>query len=124
MNVNVIPKAMVRPSPARAFSREPSNRLWCAQVTVTPEERRVTVLKRGTVYGLGILIPIGGHMQPISGPGESAVWKNAQKNPTKNIASDNRNKTIPIRRPRHTYDVWCPKNVLSRTTSRHQRMSV
>jgi len=82
------------------------------------------VLKRGTVYGLGILIPIGGHIHPISGPGERAVWKNAQKKPTKNIASDSKNNTIPIRSPRHTYDVWWPRNVLSRTTSRHQRIKV
>lgn len=82
------------------------------------------MLKRGTVYGLGTLIPRGGHMQPISGPGESAVWKNAQKKPEKNIASERRNKTIPIRSPRHTYEVWWPRNVLSRMTSRHHRASV
>lgn len=41
-------------------------------------------------------------MQPISGPGERAVWKNAQKKPKKNIASDIRKSTIPIRSPRHT----------------------
>jgi len=71
--VKVMPRAIVMASPARAFSRDASRRLWCAQVTVTPEESSVTVLNRGTVYGLGILIPIGGHIQPISGPGESAV---------------------------------------------------
>jgi len=124
VNVNVIPSAMVKANPANALSREPSSSLWCAHVTVTPEDRSVTVLNRGTVYGLGILIPIGGHIQPISGPGDKAVWKNAQKNPTKNIASDIRNKTIPMRSPRQTYEVWCPRNVLSRTTSRHQRVNV
>ena len=71
--MKVIPNATVSAIPARAFSREPSRRLWCAQVTVTPDERRVTVLNRGTVYGFGTLIPIGGHIQPISGPGERAV---------------------------------------------------
>lgn len=100
--VNVIPRETVKSKPAMAFSREPSSRLWCAQVTVTPDERSVTVLNRGTVYGLGILIPRGGHVHPISGPGERAVWKNAQKKPRKNIASDIKNKTIPIRSPRHT----------------------
>jgi len=69
---------------------------------VTPEDSRVTVLKSGTVYGFGTLIPMGGHIHPISGPGLKAVWKNAQKKPEKNIASDSRNKTIPIRSPRHT----------------------
>lgn len=102
MIVNVIPSATVKASPASAFSREPSRRLWWAHVTVTPDDSKVTVLNRGTVYGFGILIPIGGHMQPISGPGERAVWKKAQKNPKKNIASDIKNKTIPIRSPRHT----------------------
>lgn len=52
------------------------------------------------------------------------MWKNAQKNPKKNIASDIRNSTIPIRSPRHTYDVWWPRNVLSRTTSRHHNVRV
>ncbi len=41
-------------------------------------------------------------MQPISGPGDRAVWKKAQKKPTKNMASDIRKRTIPIRRPRQT----------------------
>lgn len=49
MIVKVIPRATVRAKPASAFSRDPSKRLWWAQVTVTPDDRRVTVLKRGTV---------------------------------------------------------------------------
>lgn len=60
------------------------------------------MLNSGTVYGFGTLIPRGGQVQPISGPGDKAVWKKAQKNPKKNIASDIRKRTIPMRRPRHT----------------------
>jgi hypothetical protein len=41
-------------------------RLWWAHVTVTPDERRIMVFKRGTWRGLKMLIPYGGHNKPIS----------------------------------------------------------
>lgn len=47
--MKVIPRATVRKRPPSAFSREPSRRLWWAHVTVTPDDKSVTVLKRGTV---------------------------------------------------------------------------
>lgn len=44
-------------------------------------------------------MPTGGHVQPTSGVGASALWKKAQKNAKKNITSERINKTIPVRSP-------------------------
>lgn len=79
--------------------------LWCAQVTVTPEARRIAVLSRGTSRGLRGLIPVGGHCPPSSGVGARLEWKNAQKKPRKKNASDVMNKIIPYRRPFWTVGV-------------------
>jgi hypothetical protein len=65
------------------------------------------------------VIPIGGQQQPSSGVGASLLWKNAQKNAKKKQTSDRMNRIIPHRSPLATYDVCCPRNVASRTTSRH-----
>lgn len=73
--------------------------LWCAQVTVTPEARRIAVFRRGTSRGLRGLIPAGGHCPPNSGVGARLEWKNAQKKPRKKNASDVMNRIIPYRRP-------------------------
>lgn len=96
-----------------------SSRLWWAQVTVTPEARRTAVFNRGTEKGLIGEIPVGGHVQPISGVGASLLWKNAQKNAKKNITSEMMNRINPIRRPVATGVVCLPINVPSRITSRH-----
>ena len=48
-------------------------RLWCDHVTVTPEARRVAVLRRGTENGLIGEIPVGGQQQPNSGVGDSLL---------------------------------------------------
>ena len=77
-------------------------------MTVTPEERRIAVLRRGTEKGLITLIPVGGHTQPISWVGASLAWKKAQKNPKKKHTSDRINKIIPHRRPLITIVVWNP----------------
>lgn len=82
-----------------AFFRLPSIRLWCAQVTVTPEARSTAVFSRGILKGLMGVIPIGGQQQPNSGVGASLLWKNAQKNAKKKQTSDKINKIIPHRRP-------------------------
>lgn len=92
---------------------------WWAQVTVTPEERRIMVLRRGTWAGLNGSTPIGGHSSPNSVTGANLLWKNAQKNEKKNITSDTINKIIPNRSPVKTLDVWRPWKVASRETSRH-----
>ena len=36
-------------------------KLWCAQVTLTLEESKITVLSKGTPKGLKAKIPKGGH---------------------------------------------------------------
>lgn len=43
--------------------------LWCAQVTVTPEARRIVVFNRGIWKGLNGDTPVGGQIMPISGVG-------------------------------------------------------
>jgi hypothetical protein len=47
--------------------------LWCAQVTVTPEERSTAVLRRGTKNGFIGVIPVGGHETPNSTVGASLL---------------------------------------------------
>jgi hypothetical protein len=51
------------------------------------------VFSRGTCMGLNGWIPVGGHVDPSSIIGDSLVWKNAQKNETKNRISEAR-KTV------------------------------
>lgn len=69
---------------------------------VKPERRRRDVFNSGTAKGLRGSIPIGGQVQPVSGVGARALWKKAQKNARKNIASDRIKIIIPTRRPRAT----------------------
>jgi hypothetical protein len=73
--------------------------LWWAHVTVTPEAKRMIVLRRGTWAGLKGLIPLGGQLNPISIEGTSLLWKKAQKKLKKNITSEIINKIIPHRIP-------------------------
>lgn len=82
--------------------------LWWAQVTVTPEARRMAVLSRGTPKGSSGVIPAGGQHPPISGEGARLEWKKAQKKPKKKNTSDVINRIIPYRRPFWTGGVWCP----------------
>jgi len=93
--------------------------LWCAQVTVTPDANSTAVFRRGTLNGFSGLIPVGGQQHPSSWVGANLLWKNAQKNAKKKSTSDVINKIMPQRSPVVTYEVWWPRNVLSRTTSRH-----
>lgn len=62
--------------------------LWCAQVTVTPDAKRIAVLRSGMEKGLIGSIPVGGQVHPISGVGASLLWKKPQKNAAKNRTSD------------------------------------
>lgn len=50
-----------------------SIRAWWAQVTVTPEDKRIIVFKRGTWIALNGVIPEGGHKRPISIVGDSLL---------------------------------------------------
>lgn len=43
---------------------------WCAHVTLTPEDRRRIVFRRGILIGLNDLIDEGGHLCPSSTEGE------------------------------------------------------
>jgi len=90
------------PVPARAWPRDPARRPWWPHVRVIPEAKRRAVFTRGRAKGWIGSIPTGGQVHPISGVGLSALWKNAQKKPKKNIASEIRNSKNPSRRPRQT----------------------
>jgi hypothetical protein len=85
-----------------------SIKLWWAQVTVTPEDNRIRVFKRGTLNGLKGETPVGGQNRPISILGDKLLWKNAQKNEKKNNTSDVMNRIIPHFRPLITRPVCKP----------------
>lgn len=93
--------------------------LW-AQVTVTPDDNKIIVFNKGNAQGLIVWIPNGGHTAPIQIDGETLEWKNAQKNPKKNIISETINKINPKRKPFCTAFVWCPSNVDSMIISHNQ----
>jgi len=42
------------------------NRQWWDQVTVRPDDKRTIVFSSGTPIGLIVIMPIGGHVHPIS----------------------------------------------------------
>jgi len=87
---------------------------WCAHVTDTPDDRRRIVFRSGILIGLNELIVSGGHMAPTSIVGVILLWKNAQKNDTKNKTSDEINKIIPYFNPVVTNLVWYPSSLDSR----------
>ena len=95
----------------RAFEEDflaPPKIAWWAQVTVTPDARRIEVLRRGIEYGLMGEMPAGGQVEPKGGVGASLLWKKAQKKEKKNATSEMIKRTIPRRRPRTTGEVWWP----------------
>jgi hypothetical protein len=81
------------------FDRLASIKLWCAQVTVTPEASNTAVFRSGTLNGFRGLIPTGGQQHPSSGVGDNLLWKKAQKKAKKNNTSEVINRIIPHRRP-------------------------
>lgn len=83
-------------------------RLWWAHVTVIPDERRIAVFRSGTWKGLNGMIPVGGHITPISIVGERLLWKYAQKNDTKKKISEVMKRIMPNRMLLLTCMVWCP----------------
>ena len=48
---------------------DPSIRLWCAHVTVTPEASNTAVFNKGTAKGFKTEMPVGGQVHPNSGVG-------------------------------------------------------
>jgi hypothetical protein len=79
--------------------------LRCAQVILTPEDNKIIVFKKGKPHGFKTSIPCGGQTAPICTDGIKLEWKNAQKNPKKNIISDVIKSTIPLRNPFVTFSV-------------------
>lgn len=86
---------------------------------MTPDASSTAVLRSGIAKGLIGVIPVGGQVHPKSGVGAKLLWKKAQKKAKKKRTSEAINRIIPHRRPRVTGVVWWPRNVASRTTSRH-----
>lgn len=66
------------------------------------------VFKRGTWKGLIGTIEKGGHILPPSIAGERDMWKNAQKNPKKNITSEKIKQSIPAFKSSWTLKVCDP----------------
>ena len=88
---------------------------------VTPEANNINVLSKGNSKALIASIPKGGHSEPNSTAGASALWKYAQKIAKKNKASDAINKATPIFKPFCTAKVWLPIYVPSDITSLNQK---
>jgi len=93
---------------------------WWAQVTLTPEDNKITVFNSGTWKAFKGSTPQGGHILPNSTTGLNLEWKNAQKKDMKKKTSLTINKIIPNIKPLTTTPECPPWNVLSRMTSRHQ----
>lgn len=93
--------------------------MWWAQVTLIPDEIRITVFNNGTWNGLNTLIPKGGQVEPISTLGDKLAWKKAQKNLTKKKTSEIIKRAIPHRNPSSTMEVCMPCIAPSRLISRH-----
>ena len=106
--VKIKPKITVKVSPLTDSSLSPLTILWWAHVTVAPELKRIAVFNNGTEKGLRGSIPIGGHITPISTAGDRLLWKNAQKNETKNKISDTIKRIKPIFKPSTVAFVWNP----------------
>ena len=92
---------------------------WCFWL-VGLFEYRIAVFSKGTCTRLNSWIPVGGQFDPSSVVGNNLVWKNSQKNNTKNKNSQTINRIIPYRRTFVTIFVCNPWYVPSRVTSRHR----
>jgi hypothetical protein len=101
-----------------------SSRPWRAHVTVTPEASRIAVFSKGTCTGLNGWIPVGGQVDPSSVVGNKLVWKNSQKNNTKNKIFQTINRIIPYRRTFVAIFMCNSWYVPSRFTSRHHSIII
>ena len=68
--------------------------LWWAQVTVTPDESKTTVFKRGTLKVSKDSNLTGGQVSLVWASKHKELLKNDQKNLEKNITSEKINKII------------------------------
>ena len=82
------------------------NKLWWAQVTVTPLLNKIIVFNKGTPKGLTKCIPIGDQVSPNSWAGTNAASKKVQKILKKNINSLKINNTVPNLKPSITKKLW------------------
>jgi len=65
----------------------------------------MTVLRKGTLQGLNVMMPTGGHCAPSSTLGASLEWKKAQKKERKKKTSEVINNIIPHWSPLTTMSV-------------------
>src|SRR3569833_3267955 len=95
--VKQAPSRTVRIRPHFKPLRSPSSSAWCAQVTVVPEVRRISVLRSGRCHGSKVSMPFGGQTQPNrkTTPENSATKKKAQNHATKNNTSEAMNRIMP-----------------------------
>jgi hypothetical protein len=117
--VNTTANKTVPIKPYRAPLLLPWITEWWAYVTVTPEDSKMTVFRRGNSKAFIASIPIGGHWAPNSIVGARELWKKAQNIAKKNKASETIKRATPILSPFCTARVWFPKYVPSLITSRH-----
>ena len=92
------------------------------KVTVTPDNNKIKVFKKGTSQGSKInsLIPTGGQLKFKAIVGVILDQKKAQKKAKKNITSEKINKSILIIKLVWTCLVWKPSKVASRIMSLNQ----
>ena len=55
--VKITAKTIVTNNPVCALDFAPATRAWCAQVTVAPDDKRITVFNKGTPQGLKVSKP-------------------------------------------------------------------
>ena len=95
-SVKIIPRKIVVDSDDFASLYFLFIMLWWDHVTVTPDDSKMMVFRRGILMGLNGLMASGGQFWPNSIVGEILVWRNAQKKATKNRTSDVMNRIIPV----------------------------
>ena len=100
----------------------PLTKALCAKVTETPEDSKITVFRKGNSQISNTAIPKGGQIQPIVTAGFNAIWKYAQKNPKKNITSEDINNAKANNIFFWTAFVCWPSNVASVIISLNQQV--
>src|SRR5215471_2973099 len=90
--VKQMPRKTVSANPRSSPLRSPSISEWCAQVTVVPDNSRISVLRNGNSNGLNGWTVLGGHTPPT---GNRLDARNAQKKAAKNITSEAMNSAMP-----------------------------
>jgi hypothetical protein len=100
------PKATLNPNHPLTLSR-----FWALltlNVTLTLEERRMMVLRRGTPIGFTASMPMGGQEAPVCTLGDRALSKNAQNPLAKRAASLRRSQRKAMMAPDFSVGVVRP----------------